>query len=283
MTPMTRDAHTERRIAQHYSQSDLERTILDALIASGKDIERLQASDLSAVDEFHTGGRQATVELAAQAGFEAHMHILDIGCGIGGPSRYFAEAHGCRVTGIDLTEDFVRAAEALARRVGLAGRVAYRQASALALPFEPASFDGAYMMHAGMNIQDKAALFEEVRRVLRRGAVFAIYDVMRTGEGRLSFPVHWAATEETSFVDGVAEYRRALDAKGFDLIKERNRHEFAREVFREVQARAAESADAPPLGVQILMKTDIEQKLANVVSNVEQGLIAPFELICRAR
>ena len=95
------------------------------------------------------------------------MHLLDIGCGIGGPSRFFATERNCRVTGIDLTEDYVRTAEALAQRVGLADRVSYRQASALALPFEAGPFDGAYMMHVGMNIEDKPALFTEVRRVLK--------------------------------------------------------------------------------------------------------------------
>jgi ubiquinone/menaquinone biosynthesis C-methylase UbiE len=280
---MGRDASIEHRVAQNYARSDLERIILDAVAASGKDIERLATGDLSPVDEFHTGGRQATAELAAQVGFKPNMHVLDVGCGIGGPSRYFAEMHGCHVTGVDLTDDYVRTANALARRVGLAGRVVYRQASALALPFEPGTFDGAYMIHVGMNIKDKPALFAEVHRVLKTGGLFAIYDAMRTGEDKLTFPVHWAATPETSFVDSAAEYRRALDAAGFEVTKERNRGEFACEFFRQVQRRAAEAGGPPPLGTHILLKTDVAQKLANVVSALENGSIAPIELICRAR
>ena len=280
---MSPPADTERRVAQHYARSDLEQAILEALIASGKDIERLTPDDLSLVDEFHTGGRQATVELATQAGFGSTMHILDIGCGIGGPSRYFAVARGCRVTGIDLTEDYVHTADALAKRVGLAGRVAYRQASALSLPFEAGTFDGAYMMHVGMNIEDKQALFAEARRVLKSESLFAIYDVMRTGDGELRHPLHWATTPETSFVDGLPQYRLALDASGFEVVKESNRREFAREAFREAQARAATGTGPAPLGIHILMKTDVAQKLANVISNLERGLIAPIELICRAR
>src|SRR6266568_8131509 len=96
-------SNIEEQVARHYARSDLERTILDALAASGKDLDRLTPSDLSPVDEFHTGGRQATVELAAQLDVTPDMHLLDIGCGIGGPSRYFAHERGCRVTGIDLT------------------------------------------------------------------------------------------------------------------------------------------------------------------------------------
>jgi ubiquinone/menaquinone biosynthesis C-methylase UbiE len=273
----------EERVARHYARSDLEAAILDALAASGRDLERLGPADLAPVDEFHTGGRQATIELAAQIDLTPDMHLLDVGCGIGGASRFFAAEHGCRVTGIDLTADYVRTAEALARRVGLGARVSYRQASALALPFEAETFDGAYMMHVGMNIEDKPALFAEVRRVLRPGGVFAIYDVMQTGEGELSFPVHWAASAHTSFVASPEDYRRALEAAGFQVQRQRDRRAFAREFFRQVAARAAEDGAPPPLGIHLLMKDDVAQKLANVIGNLEQGLIAPIELICRAR
>jgi len=104
----------ETLIAQHYARGDLEQAILAALVASGKDLARLTADDLAPVDEFHTGGRDATVAFAAEMNVTPGMHLLDIGCGIGGPSRYFAGQLGCRVTGIDLTEDFVRTATALA-------------------------------------------------------------------------------------------------------------------------------------------------------------------------
>jgi ubiquinone/menaquinone biosynthesis C-methylase UbiE len=167
-------------------------------------------------------------------------------CSLLRPSRHFAEAHGCRVTGIDLTEDYVRTAEALARRVGLADSVRYQQASALTLPFEPETFDGAYMMHVGMNIEDKRTHVAEARRVLKSGAAFAIYDVMRAESGELSFPLHWAATPETSFVASLLAYRQALEAAGFEIRKERDRSEFARDVFREAQARVAETGAPPP-------------------------------------
>ncbi len=274
---------TEERVARHYAQSDLERAILDALVASGKDIDRLAPEDLSPVDEFHTGGREATVAFAEQVDFAAGQHVLDIGCGIGGPSRLFAAERGCRVTGVDLTNDFVQVAATLSRRVGLDGKVAYRQASALALPFDAGAFDGAYMMHVGMNIEDKPGLFAEARRVLKAGGVFAIYDIMRTGDGELSYPVHWAASPQTSFLASAAEYRQALEAAGFEVVKERDRREFAREFFRQVVARIAEAGSPPPLGVHLLMKTDVSEKLANVMRNLEKGLISPTELICRAR
>jgi SAM-dependent methyltransferase len=274
---------TEDRVARHYARSDLEQTILDALFASGKSLDRLTPDDLSPADEFHTGGREATAAFAEQAGFTAGQHLLDVGCAIGGASRFFAVERGCRVTGIDLTDEYVRTAAALSRRVGLDGLVSYRQANAVALPFAEATFDGAYMIHVGMNVKDKPALFAGIRRVLKRGGTFAIFDIMRAGDGELRYPVPWAASPETSFVARPAEYHRDLDAAGFEIVKERDRSGFAGRFFAEVMARAAQAGGPPPLGIHILMKDNAAQKLANVVVNLENGLIAPTEIVCRAR
>jgi len=273
----------EQSVAQHYTHGSLEPAILAALTTAGKDLDRLVPADLAPVDEFHIGGRQATTDLAAQVEFGAGLHLLDIGCGLGGASRYFAHERGCRVTGIDLTEEYVRVAEALARRVGLENQASYRHGSVLDLPFAPETFDGAYMLHVGMNIDDKKKAFAEVRRVLKPGGSFAIYDVMREkSEGELSFPVPWATSPEASFVESAATYRRLLEATGFAVETERSRREFAIEFFRQMRARAAETGGPPPLGLHILMGASAPQKVANMIDNLERGLIAPTEIVSRA-
>ncbi len=270
----------ERTVALHYTHGQLERAILDALAAMGKNPAALIPADLAPVDEFHIGGRQATIDFAGELGVTPGMHLLDIGCGIGGASRYFAHERGCRVTGVDLTLEYVQVAEGLAARVGLARQVTYRQASALDLPFPAASFHGAYMLHVGMNIADKAKLFAEVRRVLRPGGFFGVYDVMREGEGELLFPVPWASEESSSFVAGASEYRRLLEAAGFRVASERSRREFAIEFFRQVRARTA--GGPPPLGLHILMGATFAQKVGNMIANLEQGVISPTEIVARA-
>jgi ubiquinone/menaquinone biosynthesis C-methylase UbiE len=273
----------ERAVAQHYTHGALEQAILDALVASGKDPAHLVPADLAPVDEFHIGGRQATNDLAAQLPLQPGWHLLDIGSGLGGASRFFAHEHQCRVSGIDLTEDYVRVAGSLAQRVGLADKVDYRQGSALSIPFPDHVFDGAYMLHVGMNIEDKAALFSEVRRVLKPGGVFAIYDVTRETEtGDLAYPVPWAMTAETSFVTTAAAYRTLLEAAGFIIEKERSRRDFAIEFFRQMRARVADAGGPSPLGLHILMGATGPQKVANMIANLQQGLIAPTEIISRA-
>ncbi|MGH6962261.1 MAG: class I SAM-dependent methyltransferase [Dongiaceae bacterium] len=271
----------EQTVAQHYTHGSLEAAILDGLRRSGKDPNRIDPDDLAPADEFHIGGRAATVEFAEQLDLRPGMELLDIGSGIGGPARYFAHHRKCRVTGIDLTDEYVRVAGALSQRAGFTDELKFVQGSALSLPFPPGSFDGAYMLHVGMNIADKATLFGQVKRVLRPGGVFGVYDVMRIGAGDLAFPVPWARTAETSFVADAGDYRRLLGDAGFVVQKERERRAFAIEFFKKIQARVAESG-LPPLGLHIAMGADFPHKVKNLVAHLENGLLAPIEMICRA-
>jgi ubiquinone/menaquinone biosynthesis C-methylase UbiE len=272
---------TEQDIARDYAQKDLEPTILGALRTLGKDIDKLVPEDLSPVDEFHIGGRRATEEFAATLSFPPGAHLLDIGCGLGGASRHFAGVRGCRVSGIDLTDEFVHTAAALAKRVHLDAMVSYRHGSALELPFPAGTFDGAYMLHVGMNIADKAGLFAEARRVLKPGARFGVYDVMRDHSGDLAFPMPWAATAATSFVEPAVAYRALLEAAGFEIVSERNRRDFAVATFAQMRARASQ-AGPPALGLHIVMGPSAPQKVANMIACVERGLIAPVEIVARA-
>jgi len=209
------------------------------------------------------------------------MHLLDVGCGIGGPARYFAAEHGCKVAGIDLTEEFVQVAKSLTRRVKLEHLVEFRQASALELPFEPETFDGAYMIHVGMNIPDKAGVYREVRRVLQREGLFVVFDIMRTASGAIRYPVPWALSEETSFVAEAKSYREALEGAGFRVEHERGRRAFALEFTERVMARLAQ--DGPPaLGLHILMGDKTPVMAKNIRAMMQEGVLEPVEMFARA-
>jgi SAM-dependent methyltransferase len=274
---------TEQKVARHYGRDGLEQAILAALAASGKDIAHLKTADLAAADEFHLGWRAQTVAFALQLGLARGQKVLDIGAGIGGPARYFAQAHGCNVTGIDLTPEFVAVATALTQRCGLGGEATFRLGSALALPCDDGAFDAATLIHVGMNIADKAGLFAEARRALKPGGRFGIYDVMLV-EGRsrdLPYPMPWAETAETSFVESPEAYRRLLEGSGFTIETQRNRREFSLELGREMRARAAASG-TPPLGLHIIMGPAATERLKNVMGSLEHNVIAPIEIIARA-
>lgn len=271
----------EQSVTRHYEHGSLETAILDALKGIGKDPEKLSHADLALVDEFHIGGRPATKDLGDQIELPPGAHVLDIGSGIGGPSRYFAAERGWKVEGIDLTPEYVEVARNLSRRVGLGDVVAYRLASATALPFADATLDGAYMLHVGMNIADKKTAFAEVRRVLKPGGIFAIYDVMRESDGEFSYPVPWSGEPETNFIDTAEAYRMALAAADFSVGAARSRRDFAMEFFRQMRLRMAQGGPPSP-GLQIVMGATAPQKVANMVGLLERGVITPTEIISRA-
>jgi ubiquinone/menaquinone biosynthesis C-methylase UbiE len=272
---------TEAKVAGHYGRGSLEDSILAAVAREGKDPERLAAGDLAAVDEFHVGGLEATQELAKHMELRAGLRLLDVGSGIGGPARYFAAEHGCKVTGIDLTEEFVRVATSLTKRTKLDDLVEFRQGSALELPFERETFDRANMIHVGMNIADKAGIFREVRRVLKDGGLFTIYDILRTRDGAIRYPVPWATSEETSFVGTVKDYRDALEDNEFRIVQERGRGAFAIEFTQRSMARIAEGGP-PALGLHLLMGEKTPIMLGNVLAALKEGVLEPVELFARA-
>jgi ubiquinone/menaquinone biosynthesis C-methylase UbiE len=269
--------NVERDVSAHYSRGALEQKILDALRAAGKDLENLSSQDLAVFDHLHLGGRQATEDLADTMGLQPGVHLLDVGCGIGGPARHFAE-RGHPVTGIDLTEEFVQVADSLTGRVKLRGPAVFRQASALDMPFPAASFEGAYMIHVGMNIEDKAKLFREVARVLMPGGRFAIFDIMRTDGKAFEFPVPWAPTPETSFVATLEDYCQSLDSAGFRILRQRDRRQFALEWTEKMRAQAASSA-VPVHGVQVLMSDRMPEMIKNVTAAIASGVLEPVELV----
>lgn len=272
---------TEHEVASHYSRDGLEASILDALRATGADVDRLTPAALAGADEFHLGWHAATAALAGDLGLAAGMHVLDVGSGIGGPARHFADTCGCTVTGIDLTADYVNVATALTRRCGLGDRANFQQASALAMPFPPASFDAATLIHVGMNIADKAALFAEVRRVLKPDGRFGVYDIMRMDDTPLTYPMPWAQTNATSFVETPATYRKALEEAGFAITQEHNRAPLAIELGRAMREKSARDG-APALGLHILMGPAGGERMANVFGALHRGQIAPIAMVAGA-
>ncbi len=271
----------EREVANYYAHGALIEAIEAALTASGIERDAVTVADLAPVDEFHIGGRPATVDLAGQLALAPSDRVLDVGSGLGGAARFFADEVGCTVTGIDLTAEYVAAARTLSGRVGLGERNAFEHASALAMPFVDASFDAAYMLHVGMNIEAKTELFAEIARVLAPGGRLGIYDIMRTGDGEVVYPVPWAETGDTSFLASPSDYRAALDGAGLELLEERNRRDWALELFRRLRTKAANADGPPPLGIHIVIGESAGQKVANMMQGVTAGIIAPVQMIAR--
>jgi len=210
-----RDAIDTVSISKYWGRENLGQTILDALAAAGKNLDALTITDVAATDHFHSGGMPATVRLARLAGLQPGTRVLDAGGGLGGPARTLAVEFGCRVTAVDLTESYVRAATMLTERLRLADRVTHYVGNALALPFDDGAFDVVWTQNSGMNIADKEQLYAGLYRVLRLGGLLAIQEPMAGPVQPAVFPLMWAREPSQSFLRTPAEMRALIERAGF--------------------------------------------------------------------
>ncbi len=268
-----------KTVSEHYTHGELLGAIQASVIKLGKTIDSVTIEDLAPVDEFHIGGRLATDNLLDQLDFSEKDHILDVGCGLGGASRFIANKYNNCVTGIDLTQEYIDVGRALCAWVGLDKQVTLHQGSALNMPFEDETFDGAIMLHVGMNIDDKAKLFTEIYRVLRPGASFGVYDVMQITDGELTYPVPWATEKSTSSLATPDQYKQALNHARFKVSKENARGDFALKFFKQMRAKTEANGGPPPLGLHTLMRESTAVKVKNMIDNIAADLIAPVEII----
>jgi len=269
----------DKSVADHYLHGSLLNAIENALPALGKTIETVTIEDLAAVDEFHVGGRIATDNLFRQLNFSKPSYLLDVGCGLGGAARYVASEYQHLVAGIDLTPEYIETGNTLCHWLNLDSHVSLVEGSALSMPYADNSFDGGYMLHVGMNIDDKVSLFAEIYRVLKPRAVFGVYDIMRQKDGELTYPVPWATDSRTSKLATPRNYTEALEQAGFDISHENNRRDFSLDFFKKMREKAESKQGLPPLGLHILMQQSAANKIGNMLENIKNGLIAPVEII----
>ncbi len=269
----------EVEVADHYTHGSLVDVIEDGFNRQGRSISDISLDDMSVIDEFHIGGRQASEGFLSQLQLKEQSLVLDVGCGLGGPARFVADRFGCSVSGIDLTAEYVDTGNVISNWVGLDKKVILQQGSALRLPFPEGQFDAAYMMHVGMNITDKASLFSEVFRILKPHGKFGVYDVMQVGEGDMGYPAPWAASANTSSLVSPEQYQAGLEKAGFKILAKRERGDFAIDFFEAMKRKMSEATEDPVLGLHVLMGADAKDKVANVLKSIKAGIIAPVEVI----
>lgn len=274
---MTDATNVLERVRDHYGAVGLADRLKTALTVFGAEEQRLNPRQLAGVDQFHTRGHAATLELAELAGVTAAASLLDIGSGIGGPARVLAETYGCRVTGVDLSEPFVEAARYLNRRTGQEGQVSFEVASALDLPFDDGKFDVVLLQHVAMNIAERERLYREIRRVLRTGGRLATYDIV-SNDAEPHYPVPWARSEETSFLLSAEATCEAVQQAGFRSLTFKDDTPIAKAWIAELKA----SGPPPSPNLGIVMGPDFGAALGNLGRSLMEDRIGVLTAVFEA-
>ncbi|MDF0600082.1 class I SAM-dependent methyltransferase [Psychromarinibacter sp. C21-152] len=259
-------------VIDHYTRSGLLDRIDAALAAAGHDPASPTVEALSELDHLHGGGFGTTVVQAELAGIPRGAHVLDAGCGIGGPSRYLASVYDCTVEGVDLTPDYVAVARTLNRRTGLDGRITVTEGSVTDLPQADARFDVVLCQNVSMNVADKEAMAAEAHRVLRPGGIYTISHVAEGPAGAPIYPLPWARTPEVSFLGRPEEMLETLRRAGFRDVRDR---------MGEGRADPGGGHSKGAIGPGPAMGDDMAERLANVVRSLEEGRLVSMLLVAR--
>lgn len=259
-------------VAGYYDGPDLEERVLDALRAAGRSLDPLDPDDLAGLDEFHALGRAGTVALADLADVRRGQLVLDLGAGIGGPSRVLARHWGASVTALEPTKRFAALARTLTDRSGLADHVTTVEGDGRALPFADASFDVVWTQAVWQSVEDKATLSAEIHRVLRPGGRLALLEVI--GDGReLLYPVPWADGRAQSFVVPGDVLASLLRDAGFQVVSWCAGEDAQTAIVAAAADAERMAAGVPGVGLDLLMP-DYHARMAGLAGNVEAGRIS---------
>lgn len=109
------------------------------------------------------------LDFCDKADMFAGKTIVDIGCGAGGKSLFYASCGAKEVIGVEILEKYRAEAEALADELGLADKFRFICADAASLPFDDNSINTIIMNDAMEHVARPDAVLTECLRVLAPG------------------------------------------------------------------------------------------------------------------
>jgi SAM-dependent methyltransferase len=266
----------ESTVPAQYVTGRVREGIAAALVAAGKDLGGLKPADLALVEDYHTGGRPATVQLVDLLGLTPEGEVLDDGSGIGGTARYLAHRFGCAVTALDLSGEYCETARWLNRLVGLDDKIVVRQGDVTSLPIDDASVDVVFSQHVQMNVARKDRLYQEARRVLRDTGRLAVWDIAAGDGGEPDYPVPWSDGPEHSYLVPPTVLRKEIETAGFTV-------EHWADLTDQVGAmmRMIQSQPPNPLGLHAFVPT-FRERLKHLTEALTDGRVRAIQAVCRA-
>jgi sterol 24-C-methyltransferase len=168
----------------------------------------------------------AAASASAANASSSRPHILDVGCGIGGPMRNIARffSRQVEITGITLNEYQVHRGNEISAEQRLSDVCRSVQGDFMKLPFDDAALDGAYAIEATCHAPDRVACYREILRVIKPGCVFACYEWCTTVAYDPANPEHLRLKKDIEIGNGLpdiittSECLQAMKDAGFEIV-----------------------------------------------------------------
>lgn len=171
------------------------------------------------LDQLHYEGVDAVDHAVETLGLSPESRVLDAGSGLGGPARWLAHRHGCRVTALELQADLHECAQRLTARCGLESGLTHVQGDLLDPAAVEGRFDALVSWLVFLHIPQRRQLFERCRGWLKTGGRLYAEDFFARGD--------FSDKERQLLRDDVqcaeladrSGYIAALERAGFDDIR----------------------------------------------------------------
>ncbi|MFE7568917.1 SAM-dependent methyltransferase [Streptomyces sp. NPDC057539] len=139
--------------------------------------------------------------------------ILDVGCGLGGGSLFWAQEYGADVTAVTNAPDHTPIVDGFAQECGLGGKVRTLVSDAMQLPLDGGPYDAAVAVESS-GYFDRPVWFERLAQVLRPGASVCVEEVFTTRPHGADVWAEYFYTKPATVLD----YAEAAKSAGFELV-----------------------------------------------------------------
>ena len=166
--------------------------------------------------------------LASKMNINENMHVLDVGCGVGGPATEISRFTGCKVTGLNNNDYQIERATYKAKQNGLSDKLNFVKGDFMQMDFPAETFDAVYAIEATVHAPVLEGVYSEIYKVLKPGGTFGVYEWVMTDEYDENNEEHRRIAYGIEVGDGIPKmYKKevadkALRNVGFEIIYEKD-------------------------------------------------------------
>lgn len=231
---------------------------------------------VATLDQLHAGLAESTMALAALCQMDASTTVLDLGAGLGGSARCVAQALGCRVIALELSQALVEQGRALTERLGLSHLVTHICGEACQVRLEE-PVDVVWIQHVDMQIPDKFAFYKNAAACLSVHGRIAWHDWLAGPKGPPFFPLMWSGDGSMSFLSDEGEFRSNIEAadlrlEKFQILGLQTQGWFGKTLTAVTMALSREAPGSP----RRPRLEGLDRELQNVLSSIGQERLVPF-------